>query len=135
MGGLFCHNGTVFNHEKLITKKYPPEGGTDSEAIFLFLLERIGKKKGSAALPALRNGLEEMRKLTRFSSFNFLLCDGRVLYAYREYDPTCREGGYRSEMELESYYTLFHAIEPGEQLFALSRLMHLANGFLSKTEK
>jgi len=111
-GWVFCHNGTVFNHEKLITKKYPPEGETDSEAIFLFLLEMIRKKKGRAALPVLRRGLEELRKLVRFSSLNFLLSDGSVLYAYREYDPKCREGGYRSTKELESYYTLFRVIEP-----------------------
>jgi len=111
-GWLFCHNGTVFNQEKLTSRKYPPEGETDSEAIFLFLLERIRNKKGRAALPALRMGLEELRKFARFSSLNFLLSDGRVLYAFREYNPKCREGGYRSATELKSYYTLFYAIEP-----------------------
>lgn len=111
-GWIFCHNGTVFNHDRLPLKKFSPEGETDSETIFLFLLDRIGKKKGPEAVPKLMAGVRDLRASVEFSSLNFLLSDGRVLCAYREYNPQCRRGGYKSARELVVYYTLYYSRLP-----------------------
>ncbi|MEO0238137.1 MAG: class II glutamine amidotransferase [candidate division WOR-3 bacterium] len=74
---IFAHNGTV-NINNLSLKILEPKGKTDSEHIFCYLLEKI------------QNNTKEIEKILekesdvikRYGRLNFLISDGRKLYAY-----------------------------------------------------
>jgi glutamine amidotransferase len=83
----FCHNGTVDVH-KILRQRLGPErrrrlkGGTDSEVLFQWALQNI-EECGDTA-----QGLEEAIrcivsiKKPSTSSLDFVLSDGKTLYAY-----------------------------------------------------
>ena len=95
----FCHNGTIFDSEKIPLQKLQPGGATDSERFFLFLMERISQNPGEATL---KKATEEIQKKFNHTSLTFLLTDGSSLYAYRE-----------CEKKYEDYYTLYQAQTAG----------------------
>lgn len=83
---LFAHNGTVdrdwlFNqleerHRSAI------EGETDSEVLFHWLIQNI--ERGDSVLDGLGTALQNIHHYTHYTSVNFLLTDGSLLYAFRE---------------------------------------------------
>jgi predicted glutamine amidotransferase len=100
-GWLFCHNGTIFDAENLPLKKHEPEGGTDSERFFLFLLEEL--ERGGGTDEALKKAIREGAGRCRWNSLTLLLSNGRSLYAYRCY----------TEVEQKDYYTLWFTADGG----------------------
>lgn len=80
---LFAHNGTV-NREHLFNQlderhRSAIEGETDSEVLFHWLIQNI--ERNDSVLDGLGAALKNFHDYT---SVNFLLTDGSVMYAFRE---------------------------------------------------
>jgi predicted glutamine amidotransferase len=87
---VFCHNGTVRDIGRLDTR-LPVSGSSDSEKLFKYIVQLIidGFSLGEA--------LKHIRSVVvDYTALNFILSDGGMLYAYRDY----RLNG--------DYYTLFY---------------------------
>jgi predicted glutamine amidotransferase len=96
-GWLFCHNGTLSEYEDLPLHHHRPRGGTDSERLFLYLLEHMA----GGVEQAVRRVVETVPR-DSYTSLTFLLTNGHVLVAYRDV-------GRPEETPKESarYYTLY----------------------------
>jgi len=80
----FAHNGTVRNARKLALGRFQPIGNTDSEYAFCALLAGLQKKlKAYPKTPRiLWDAIAEISgSIGRSGTFNFLLGDGKHLYA------------------------------------------------------
>lgn len=87
---VFAHNGEVpriFQDHRFDPAHYYPQGGTDSERAFCSLMDRLragltpdGVMDLPKKLPIIERWSQETSEL---GSFNFLLSDGRYLYAHR----------------------------------------------------
>jgi glutamine amidotransferase len=110
---VFGHNGTV-DRENLIAgltnTNRVLEGETDSEVYFHWLLQHL-EKNGVAGL---RFAIHEVRK-REFTALNFVLTDGRTLYAYWEESPS-------AEPPRPDYYQLYYSelAEPGRGVLVCS---------------
>jgi predicted glutamine amidotransferase len=77
----FAHNGTVLGYRSLLRPGVAvPEGDTDSEALFNFIMS--GFDPGDVAA-SLRRAIGTVVERSPFSGVNFLFSDGERLYAYR----------------------------------------------------
>jgi len=79
---IFAHNGTVsqiINLPDFELKTIKPEGETDSEYAFCYILEKIKENSERDIKEILK---EEAEKIKNFGRFNFLFSDGNILYAY-----------------------------------------------------
>jgi glutamine amidotransferase len=77
----FGHNGTVVAYTSLLEPGVTrPEGDTDSEALFNFIMRELdpGDMSGS-----LRRAMTTVVERSPFSGVNFLFSEGERLYAYR----------------------------------------------------
>jgi predicted glutamine amidotransferase len=80
----FCHNGHC-SRERLMEHLLPKfrnglEGETDSEVYFALLLQHL--ESAIDPLDALRGAVHEVASVGDFTGINFLLCDGRRMYAF-----------------------------------------------------
>jgi len=91
---VFAHNGTVnavawLRKHTSLERASEVRGETDSELLFAWLLTRLDEAGVShtAATPATDRAIGKAsraaRELAGFGAFNFLLSDGRTLYAHR----------------------------------------------------
>ena len=81
---VFAHNGTVRGIKQKKLGRFHPIGDTDSEHAFCVLLERL--RSSFKDYPSKRTELREAiadigSELSAHGTFNFLLGDGRALYA------------------------------------------------------
>lgn len=76
---IFAHNGTVREIKNQPLLKLHPEGATDSEYAFLWLLEKINETKNGSFENRLKRYSDDIR---RIGKFNFLLSDEHTLWAY-----------------------------------------------------
>ncbi|MEX0664995.1 MAG: class II glutamine amidotransferase [Acidimicrobiia bacterium] len=96
---VFAHNGTVQELSRLDTGRYEQAGDTDSETSFHHLLTRIerlglGASDDAIAAEVLATG----RELSGLDSrVNFLLSDGRSLFAYHDGHKTLHVMEKRAE--------------------------------------
>jgi len=96
---LFAHNGSILKYSS-----EPFRGMTDSEVIFDLLLEGMKSTDMDGvhgAIQYLKNKIEVNKKeygWEGYASLNFLLCDGKHIFAYRD----------SAVQADEEYYTLFH---------------------------
>ncbi len=78
---VFAHNGTVsgiMKEPQFALASLKPEGGTDSEYAFCYLLEKIG-----SGLENIKEVLQaEALKIRQYGNFNFLFSDGKTLFAH-----------------------------------------------------
>lgn len=82
---IFAHNGTIENFREFKLDKFKPEGQTDSEHIFCYLLDRISEK-GIKSWDEnnfiwLYNILSD---LNGHGKLNCLFSDGEYLFCYRD---------------------------------------------------
>ncbi|RIE08635.1 class II glutamine amidotransferase [Candidatus Cryosericum hinesii] len=80
----FCHNGHC-SRERLMEHLLPKfrnglEGENDSEVYFALLLQHLESE--TDPLDALRDAVHEVASVGDFTGLNFLLCDGRCMYAF-----------------------------------------------------
>lgn len=88
----FCHNGTIYQSEKLkIIKKLTGEikGNTDSEKFFFACLSGIDLKdcKASEFRTSLKKVVTQIRKNLDYSSLCSMFSNGKYLWVLREYNP------------------------------------------------
>lgn len=77
----FCHNGTIVRYDKLLGRGVAaPQGETDSEAFFNFLMRDFDDGHPRRCL---RSAVRKMIERSPFSGINFLFSDGAKLYAYK----------------------------------------------------
>ncbi|MGH2772943.1 MAG: class II glutamine amidotransferase [Actinomycetota bacterium] len=82
---IWAHNGTVHNRGRLEVGGFTPAGTTDSEMAFYHLLNRLAQLDDDAGSDREAEViLEAGRELSEGSKVNFLLSDGRTLYAYHD---------------------------------------------------
>jgi predicted glutamine amidotransferase len=101
----FCHNGTLRDFEKLeLEQKYLArrKGTTDSESVFLYLLQKI-EAAGNFAL-GFTEGIRHMRTMD-YTGLNILMSDGKTLLALREANES--DVQVKNNNLCDSYYTLF----------------------------
>lgn len=87
---IFAHNGTIFESEALTKYTYEQEGDTDSERIFLYILdslnEAIRKKQGALNADERFEILDRIVcKLSPKNKLNLLIFDGEILYVHTNY--------------------------------------------------
>jgi predicted glutamine amidotransferase len=77
----FSHNGTILCFRRLLERGVTlPDGDTDSEVLFSFLMRDFDP----ADVPgSLRHAIRTAVERSPFSGLNFLFSDGECLYAYR----------------------------------------------------
>ena len=81
---VFAHNGTVRGIKKKRLGQFHPVGDTDSEHAFCWLLEGLRSRFRTypQSARALRETIAKLgAEIATFGTFNFLLGDGRALYA------------------------------------------------------
>jgi len=115
---VFAHDGTIFGAEASFPlNETSPCGETDSERFFLWLWEEIhATADPTAALAAL---LKKARETLVFSSVNFLMSDGKTLWAYRDFGDK-RLGKGETLEDREKYYTLYTAAAAGKHALVCS---------------
>lgn len=100
---VFAHNGSVVGMDALGPKPQQ-RGSTDSEE---FLLRWTGQGKD---IHGYRGWVEQVAKVTKFTSLSSLICDGKILCAMRKIG-TCHTEFIpeeHSNLDLVPYYTLFY---------------------------
>jgi len=110
---MFCHNGTLFDADRVPLKKYKPKGLTDSERLFLYILEAV--EKSSDPADDIQKRLHGLEKTQSYNSLTCLITDGKTLYAYRDYSDQKLQAGESLE-ERERYYTLWSFEGKGQTL-------------------
>lgn len=82
---IFAHNGTIRRLERLSVDGYRPQGSTDSEIAFFHLLTKLGDLDDEAGEDEEADVIiGAARELSEDGRVNFLLSDGRTLYAYHD---------------------------------------------------
>jgi predicted glutamine amidotransferase len=93
-GWVFAHNGTIEDIEWVKSQVSPDRmadinGQTDSEIFFAFLLTRLDMARigaageGHATDAVLAGALADLHRRPKIGACNFLLSNGRTLYAHR----------------------------------------------------
>lgn len=90
---LFAHNGGI-NRRKLLEMvdsawkdESKIKGETDSEVFFYWLLQNISNNKDNV-ISGIKEALLKSEDVDHFSR-NFILTDGKTVYAYRDYYSLC----------------------------------------------
>lgn len=76
----FAHNGTLRGVERLPIER-TPEGQTDSEHAFLWILEQLAGSSADDLAPRTQTLADHLHTL---GTFNMLLSDGQTLWAYAD---------------------------------------------------
>lgn len=103
---LFAHNGSIKNYEQLDCGPFVLCGTTDSEHIFGFILNYLSTTMGEESL-RIAEAAAYLRSLGRC---NFLLTDGKTLYAHADNVPKTKKLHYveRNDTVVVSTYPLTH---------------------------
>jgi len=81
----FCHNGTLHGFAPALDALHQPQGSTDSEQAFAWLMQQLQQRFGHQAPAAelLAPVLADLaRQAAAHGAFNFLLTDGHHTYAH-----------------------------------------------------
>lgn len=81
----FCHNGDLKDFHPRLDGSHLPVGQTDSERAFCWMLQKLRRRFRSQRpeWPQLAPVIAELAEgISRHGKFNFLLSDGRALYAH-----------------------------------------------------
>ncbi len=104
----FCHNGTVRNFETIPLQSDSlklRKGTTDSEWLFLKLIELRNTQSSQTPIDAtLSELLKEVRKLS-YTAFNVIFSDGKKVVALREVNE--KDSAVIDNNLCDNYYTLF----------------------------
>lgn len=98
---VLAHNGTIFESDLLTGYTYEQDGDTDSERIFLYMIDclnsAIKKKQGALSEEERFAVLERLvHDLSPKNKLNLLIYDGEILYVHTNYKDSLyqrEEGG------------------------------------------
>ena len=82
---IFAHNGDLHGYRPELSGQYQPVGETDSETAFCHIMQGLRYRFGNnePTTPELFSAVEELtRDITLHGVFNFLLSNGRNLFAH-----------------------------------------------------
>jgi predicted glutamine amidotransferase len=104
---VFAHTGAIFGAAaSLPLNETAPNGDTDSERFFLWIWEQVhATADPTAALAAL---LKKARGELVYSALDFLMSDGNILWAYRDFGDK-RLGKGETLADREKYFSLYAA--------------------------
>lgn len=80
---VLCHNGTLFDAPVLDKYHYIQEGSTDSERLFLYLLERMNGLDVADAEDRMRLIEDVITKVVPGNKVNLMIYDGEYLYVHK----------------------------------------------------
>lgn len=135
----FAHNGNVssiMSDPNFKLKDYIPLGDTDSEYAFCYIMEELKNKsywlEGSTTQSSLNDAAlmaaflyELAKKISSYGKFNFLLSNGKELYAYRSQEGTLyyllRHPPHKGKIRLvdEDYEIELEELKQGHEKVAL----------------
>ena len=99
----FIHNGTVQEPSRLPLQRYQAKGTSDSERVFLYLLEALEQGKPDQQTSLFRQAISAMEHQCTYSALNLVLTNAVRTFMLCLYaDETQRE-----------YYTLWHQQKHG----------------------
>jgi len=82
---VFCHNGDLKDFNPALTGKFSPQGETDSELAFCYLLQQL-EHEFPVSAPTAADFFAVLDKLSReiarYGTFNIILSNGEWLYTY-----------------------------------------------------
>jgi len=79
---IFAHDGDIEKPGDLTLSDLPPQGQSDSERFFHWLMERAYSSSDPAS--TLRDALDDFRSNAKYSALTFVLTDGQRLWAHVE---------------------------------------------------
>lgn len=85
------HNGTIYSSRTLMKYLNNQEGDTDSERVFLYLIEKINEKSKDRELSAEERFLvveQLVAELSRRNKLNLMIFDGELLYVHKNMNNT-----------------------------------------------
>jgi len=106
----FCQNGIVLDHKKIslsLKFKNIVKGTTDSERLFVFILEKLSKEKKKSpksVISAIKKFVLFIKNNFDFTAMNILFSDGKFLWTLREVNG--KNEDVKKE-KLMTYYSLF----------------------------
>lgn len=80
---VLCHNGTIFESDVLNGYHYLQKGSTDSERVFLYLIDRINKAEAYDASSRMRVVEDVIDKTVPGNKLNLVIFDGEFLYVHK----------------------------------------------------
>ena len=80
---MLCHNGTLFDAPELDKYHYIQEGSTDSERLFLYLLERMNGLDVAEPEDRMRLIEDVIAKVVPGNKVNLMIYDGEFLYVHK----------------------------------------------------
>lgn len=107
---IFCHNGTVFNSDKIpLNDKFRKfaEGETDSEKLFLYILQILKESKKSTpkiTKNAILRAITRIRNNMDYTAMNFIFSDGEFLWTLRDFNEN---NAVVKKENLGDYYSLY----------------------------
>lgn len=111
-GIAFCHNGGMRQSERIPTYGLEPEGGTDSERLFLNILGRLKNGEAATLREAAEGAIAFVHENLPYSSICFLLTDGHELIVWRDYRTELRPEETAAPENFDifpEYYTLYRS--------------------------
>src|SRR3989344_4722125 len=121
----FCQNGTIFNSREIsLGKRFKllSKGETDSEKLFLYILQSLARYKRRDLLSvreAIGEAINYIRKNFDFTALNMIFSDGKYLWALREVN---KKNGRVRKMRMTDYYSLFVGINKNYRLVASEKI-------------
>lgn len=89
---IMIHNGTIYNGRKLVNYMYSQKGQTDSERVFMYLMDMINDAIMKSGKLSEENRFEIVEKLVSEVSlrnkFNIMIFDSDVLYVHKNVKNT-----------------------------------------------
>lgn len=105
---VLCHNGSIYHTEKIpLTAAYRRRvrGKTDTEKLFYFILQLMGRKKTSAtARAAFLRAVSWVRKHLDYTGMNLVFSDGHFVWALRDANA---KNKLVKKLAMVPYYSLY----------------------------
>lgn len=123
------HNGTIYAVNRTFPYRSAQHGNTDSERVFLYLLDKLNKVRPSNESERFAVADEVVQELSEHNKLNLLISDGEILYVHKNMEGTLfylktDNGYYFSTKPLgngvwtEFPTAQFIAFKNGEKLFS-----------------
>ena len=82
------HNGTIYAVNRTFPYRSAQHGNTDSERVFLYLLDKLNKVRPSNESERFAVADEVVQELSEYNKLNLLISDGEILYVHKNMEGT-----------------------------------------------